>query len=766
MNDKGVSVLVGFILLMMISMLFLSVVQTFEVPKVCEKIEANAMKDYISEFSKLASNLVTGSSFELQLTPVSYPNYLFLMTPPPASYSVVARNDNITISFEAVLPNGSTENVTLTVPSKRIVLTPGFYYYPKNELIYENTAVFRKIRENSYLPVVQQKMFSGNVNIVGIEGKDFSVSSSSPSTIPFTLESSGSVSVKKARITFSSVYPEYWTKFGGNVSGDKVSFNVSSTVIHFEIYSVGYSSKHNREGRVFMLESHTLSVTQGETLSLGILVTDKYFQPLPGVNVKVSVSSPAGKVSATALQTGYDGKAIVQFTGVAVGVCDVTFQTPYGNATYTITVKGVALPSGTGPFTVRWIDKTLLDSDYGNVWNATLEGYTKVLSVSVSYAGQPVKGVTVNFVSTNDSVVRLGSSSNTTDSNGITSTEAYAVNNGTATLIAYTAGSYDTLNLTLVGVPSNPLLRNWWNLGWKHRIPINITYTGTTTLTGYQIEVILNSSFDWNNVSSNAADIRFTDSNGNLLPYWIEYWDYGSKAVIWVNVSKIKPGTTTIYMYFDNPNANSASNGKATFVFFDNFSTWTGWHKLWLGNVVPYNFNGQTVLEKTDYDDPNGGYKNLGTTISNFRMLVEEYRPSTPTNTGPYDRYGLTDNSNNGYFITRLARPEWYQYYWWDEFGIERRDGKSATSLNYVYYPQNTNTWYITELTRYNGQFTATLYSSKVVKLTSVSASDNKYTTFTRFEVRGGHPYYIKWIAVAKYNPLVSKPTLGKEQTI
>jgi hypothetical protein len=63
-------------------------------------------------------------------------------------------------------------------------------------------------------------------------------------------------------------------------------------------------------------------------------------------------------------------------------------------------------------------------------------------------------------------------------------------------------------------------------------------------------------------------DIRFTDSDGStLLNYWQE-----ADGRFWVKVPSIPASSTkTIYVYYGNPGATSASNGTLTFDFFDDF---------------------------------------------------------------------------------------------------------------------------------------------------------------------------------------------------
>jgi prepilin-type N-terminal cleavage/methylation domain-containing protein len=73
-------------------------------------------------------------------------------------------------------------------------------------------------------------------------------------------------------------------------------------------------------------------------------------------------------------------------------------------------------------------------------------------------------------------------------------------------------------------------------------------------------------------VDSSYKDIYFTDSNMTPLSYWIESSD-SSSAVVWVKIPTVpaSPSTSTIYLYYGNASATSASNGNSTFAFFDHF---------------------------------------------------------------------------------------------------------------------------------------------------------------------------------------------------
>ncbi|HID08646.1 TPA: DUF2341 domain-containing protein, partial [Candidatus Micrarchaeota archaeon] len=74
------------------------------------------------------------------------------------------------------------------------------------------------------------------------------------------------------------------------------------------------------------------------------------------------------------------------------------------------------------------------------------------------------------------------------------------------------------------------------------------------------------------------GDIRFTDADGNFIPYWIESGCGTNSTKIWVKVPEIPAfADTTIYMLYGNPLATSESNAEAVFDFWDDFEDLYGW---------------------------------------------------------------------------------------------------------------------------------------------------------------------------------------------
>ena len=131
------------------------------------------------------------------------------------------------------------------------------------------------------------------------------------------------------------------------------------------------------------------------------------------------------------------------------------------------------------------------------------------------------------------------------------------------------------------------LVNSWWNISWKYRKPVNITYQGQGNLTDYQIPIILDtqSLISNNKMRSDCGDIRLTYWNSSSktevqIPYWIEKGCNTNETLIWTKVPLITNetyGNTTIFIYYSNPLATSESNGTQVFIVFDEFNSLSSW---------------------------------------------------------------------------------------------------------------------------------------------------------------------------------------------
>ena len=105
--------------------------------------------------------------------------------------------------------------------------------------------------------------------------------------------------------------------------------------------------------------------------------------------------------------------------------------------------------------------------------------------------------------------------------------------------------------------------------GYAKRQPITIN--SASALTDYQVKLTI--AYD-SDMQPDFDDLRFASSDGTTeLSYWLESKTDSTTATIWVKIPSLASGDNTIYMYYANASATTASNGDNTFEFFDHFDT-------------------------------------------------------------------------------------------------------------------------------------------------------------------------------------------------
>ena len=198
-----------------------------------------------------------------------------------------------------------------------------------------------------------------------------------------------------------------------------------------------------------------------------------------------------------------------------------------------------------------------------------------------------------------------------------------------------------------------------WLNGFPYRMPITITNSGSA-LSNYQSSVTVNTAalISAGKMQSGCQDIRFTGSDGiSNLYYWIESGCNSASTKIWVKVASIPSGPSTIYMYYGNASASSASDGSNTFLVWDNFDDNTIDTNKWTTHVK----NGGSIAETGgemkhtndgDWSGENHYTKtNLFTKTSGYAVRFKIRYPAAYCNGG--------DNHNVSLFdITAVTWPD------------------------------------------------------------------------------------------------------------
>jgi len=330
-------------------------------------------------------------------------------------------------------------------------------------------------------------------------------------------------------------------------------------------------------------------------------------------------------------------------------------------------------------------------------------------------------------------------------------------------------GGWASSNETIVVRARNVGASNWTKGETVYVQPINVTYNGTQVLENWPVKVVLRDNglgdwyINWTALGNSPESIRFVDSSGRLLNYWIEILNTTEMyAVMWVNVT-VPPGGTLIWMlYGDNGDYSSYNNGHRVFPFFDDFEVWDGWIQYRRGIVYQVNDNfeygGSYAAEKTGYTDPNGAYKSLGKIFygnNTYGGLIVEYwdKRITPNTWGPFDRVGLINDTGYGYGAVFIVRYDQLRI----DVRVAYRGYTRATKT--VAAGLNALTWYFVRFEIVNNTNSVVLnmklydYYGNLVDSTSYTDTSYLYNVFTNVYIFGGYTYRIDALRVRYYTP-------------
>jgi VCBS repeat-containing protein len=213
---------------------------------------------------------------------------------------------------------------------------------------------------------------------------------------------------------------------------------------------------------------------------------------------------------------------------------------------------------------------------------------------------------------------------------------------------------------------------SWLDPAWKYRLPVTVSGPCESDATNYQVKVSLDSDFAFDKAQTGGSDLRITEGDGvTPLPFWIETWDStAQRASIWVKVPTLPLAGTSVYLYYGNSLAASASSGADTFTVYDGFETNSvgsipvapvpdpGYWSKYAGNpVIPNNGFGSTFYDGSIYHNfVNYGTINHYTSPDGINWTADPANPVlTPTQTW--------EGGNVGVPMAWKEGSTWYMLY-------------------------------------------------------------------------------------------------------
>jgi hypothetical protein len=329
----------------------------------------------------------------------------------------------------------------------------------------------------------------------------------------------------------------------------------------------------------------------------------------------------------------------------------------------------------------------------------------------------------------------------------------------------------------------------WFDGSWGYRQTVDIS--SSTSLSDYQVAITLNtSSSDQNGLiyngkmKSDCSDIRITDQNGNLLPYWIEEGSSpcdNTATKIWTKIPNIHTSGNTIYVYYGNPQATNTSDGRKVFVFFDDFNASSLDNSKWSSEIRGTGgtltiADGKAVLTPTINTISSvslrskPGFTNEIIIEARRRQETSSYYMDFSLAAGPM--VAADDGRTNNWWHTSASSGYVWYYQHSASDGIYRMPASGGrVSINSGALSIDTSTYAVYKMVYGTNGEIAWSYNDTLKRNgsdnTFLSTNKNIMITQGEYSNGAGATQYVDWVRVRKYSatePTVNTP-INEEQT-
>lgn len=220
-DDKGVSEIIGVILIFGILVLFLGILQSVFVPEWDREIETAHFNNIYDDTLYLRQVMQETAIFNLSRTilvhtSLDYPTWIFLNNPPKPGVTISTFNDKkIRISYDGNPPE--------LYDSCTIKIKENYNYFPAPELIIEHGMIIGNIGNTNYT-IDDPLMNNKTIDLYLLECSNNSISTTSSMNLHlFPVVMIDNQSVNNASIEFTTDYKELWDTYRNSAKIDKSS---------------------------------------------------------------------------------------------------------------------------------------------------------------------------------------------------------------------------------------------------------------------------------------------------------------------------------------------------------------------------------------------------------------------------------------------------------------------------------------------------------------------------------------------------------------
>ncbi len=326
-------------------------------------------------------------------------------------------------------------------------------------------------------------------------------------------------------------------------------------------------------------------------------------------------------------------------------------------------------------------------------------------------------------------------------------------------------------------IVSNLTNNAWYHSDWSYRKNISISNTAGNQ-TDYQVLINLSSSnFNFSRANSDGNDTRITYYNSTTeteteILHWLELWNStANTSAIWAKIPFIENNTnTTIYMYYGNAGASSASNGTNTFLHFDDASSDKSADYSYVGQPETGTVAGAITLNWNaggyywlDFDDQIG-YALIGSAPADVEIQAEFWVPTAQDNNNPQPGLCLRHSTTDCYLIRGFTNGH-------DHASLIYATGSSGSYVDTDTPTLSLDKWQRFTIRAYGNNFTGEIYNidDEVVESTLSGTSSDKSAAgdvgfYAAFETETDY-WKIRNLRVRKYTSPEPTASVGSEDS-
>jgi hypothetical protein len=215
MDDKGVSEIIGIILILGIMVIFLGILQSKSVAEWNKEIEVGHFNIIFDDVLNLRQALQETSVYVLPRTTVvhaslDYPTRMFLQNPPKPGATISTYNDKqIMILYDG---NKIQQNNSCTIQIKE-----DYNYFSAPELIIEHGMIIGN-NGNAYYTIDDPLMNNKDIDLYLVDCANNSMGTASSINIHLFPVMISDIYANNASITFTTDYPELWVTYLNSIN--------------------------------------------------------------------------------------------------------------------------------------------------------------------------------------------------------------------------------------------------------------------------------------------------------------------------------------------------------------------------------------------------------------------------------------------------------------------------------------------------------------------------------------------------------------------